>query len=80
MTSPWISPSADFPWASGFIFRNKIKEQRKPFFDRINGINRIENQCFAMVWQLTQNAWAFMGEPIDQQGSQIHIERVGSSG
>lgn len=34
------------------------------------------SERFAMVWQLTKNAWAFMGEPIDQSGSQRQIERV----
>ena len=29
-----------------------------------------------MVWQLTVDAWAFMGEPLDESGLQRHVVRV----
>jgi hypothetical protein len=29
-----------------------------------------------MVWQITMDAWAFKGEPIDQSRLQRHIVRV----
>ena len=59
--------------------RKEIKVRKSTLREQGRDVDlkdKTPSQRFAMVHQLTVNAWAFKGEHVGQQRLQRHIERI----